>query len=82
MGPSPSANWLRAPVATGLLQTMVSVPTPSFETNRLAPCSTLARGGLTVKAKLLEQANAYFNLAEKRARELGLPPPQTPAGSD
>ena len=35
-----------------------------------------------LKAKLLEQANAYFNLAEKQARELGLPPPQRPARSD
>ena len=28
-----------------------------------------------LKAKLLEQANAYYNLAEKQARQLGLPPP-------
>ena len=35
-----------------------------------------------LKAKRLEQANAYFNLAEKQARELGLPPPQRPARSD
>jgi hypothetical protein len=33
-----------------------------------------------LKAKLLEQANAYF--AEKQAREFGLPPPQRPARSD
>ena len=35
-----------------------------------------------LKAKLLEQANAYFKLAEKRARQLGLPPPQRSARAD
>ena len=34
-----------------------------------------------LKAKLLEQANAYFKLAGKQARELGLPPPQRPTKS-
>jgi hypothetical protein len=34
-----------------------------------------------LKAKLLEQANAYFKLAEKQARELGLSPPQRPTKS-
>jgi hypothetical protein len=35
-----------------------------------------------LKAKLLEQADAYFKLAEKRACQLGLPPPQRPARAD
>ena len=31
-----------------------------------------------LKARLLDQAKAYFKLAEKRARQLGLPIPQRP----